>query len=135
MKDSTYFRGKEMKNFWRIALLGYLFGLAALIVCVLAVVTGIVEDMGIALLALPVASPVFLLLFSRSHQYAWQDVLYGRGAFVRWSVMGSLTGLFYTIRIILEERVTHAGVYGVVLLVAHFFVFWLIFFYKQRKFE
>lgn len=117
-----------MKNFWRIVFLGYLFGMFALSICIVAVVAGIVEDMGISLLALPIVCPVLLVLFRHFSNDALGEELYGRGAFVRWSVMGSLTGLFYTIRIILEERVTHAGVYGVVLLVALFFVFWLIFF-------
>jgi hypothetical protein len=133
MKGSTYFRGKEMKNFWRIALLGYLYGMFALIICVLAVVIDIVEDMGIAILALPVVCPILLILFGYVSKGVWQEVLYGRGAFVRWSVTGALAGLLYTIRVILEQRVDHAGMYGVVLLVVFLFVFWLIFFKGRGK--
>jgi hypothetical protein len=133
MKGSTYFRGKEMKNFWRIALLGYLYGMFALIICVLAVVTDIVEDMGIAILALPVVCPILFILFGYVSKGVWQEVLYGRGAFVRWSVTGALAGLLYTIRVILEQRVDYAGMYGVVLLVVFLIVFWLIFFRGRGK--
>ena len=122
-----------MKNFWRIVLLGYLFGMFALSICIVAVAAGIVEDMGISLLALPIVCPVLLVLFRHFSKDAWGEILYGRGAFVRWSVIGALTGFLYTIRVLLEQQVDHFGIFGVVLLVVFLFVFWLIFFKGRGK--
>jgi len=122
-----------MKNFWRIALLGYLFGMFALIVCVAAVVMGIVEDMGISLLLLPVICPVILNLFARLSKYTWEKYMYGQGAFWRWSLIGLLAGLFYTIRVYLGEQAMRSGLFGALMIFVLLSLFWLIFFLKRGQ--
>ena len=121
-----------MKNIWRIVFLGYLFGMFALVVCVIAVMTGIVTDMGVSLLALPIVCPVVLVLFGHFSSYVYREVLYGKGAFWRWILMGGLAGLAYTIRVLLEER-GKAWIWGPVLLVVPLVVFWMIFFTRKGK--
>ena len=121
-----------MKNIWRIALLGYLFGMFALIICIIAVVTGIVEDMSIALLALPVISPILLILFRHISKCVWGDELYGYAAFRRWAAMGAMVGCLYTVKVFLEDKMAYPGLLGVFLLLLSLLAFWLIFFNKKR---
>jgi hypothetical protein len=123
-----------MKNIWRIALLGYLYGMFALIMCVIAIVTGIVEDMGIAVLVLPILCPILLILFRHFSNCAWEEKLYGEGAFMRWINMGAMAGGFYMIKKFLEDQVAYAGLIGLFLVLVYLLAFWLMFFYKGRKF-
>ncbi len=122
-----------MKNFWRVALLGYLYGVFALVMCMVAVATGIVEDMGIAVLALPIVCPILLILFRHFSKSVWEEELYGDGAFFHWTMMGVIAGSFYIIKVFLEDQVAYAGLIGMLLLLVFLLAFWLMFFYKGRK--
>jgi len=122
-----------MKNIWRIVLLGYLFGIFALVMCVIALVTGIVEDMSIALLALPIVCPILLILFRYFSKRAWEEELYGDGAFMRWVNMGAMAGGLYMIRMFLAGQVAYADLLGLFLLLVFLLAFWLMFFAKRGK--
>jgi len=123
-----------MKNIWRVALLGYLYGVFALVMCVIAVATGIVKDMGMAVLALPVVCPTLLIFFRHFSKSVWEEELYGSGAFLHWTTMGVISGSLYILKVFLEDQVAYAGLIGMFLLLVFLLTFWLIFFYKGRKF-
>lgn len=114
-------------------MLGYLFGMFALIICVLAVVTCVVEDMGLSLLALPILSPLLLVLFDLLSKSAWLDRLFGRGALLRWVVLGIFAGLFYTMRVILEESGLRSSLFSAGFLIFFWLLGWIMFRHKQPE--
>lgn len=120
-----------MKNIWRIALSGYLFGLFALIVCVAAVATGIVADMGLSLLLFPVISPVLLVIIDAVSKSVWTARLFGRGALLRWMGLGIWAGMLYTARVMVEESGQDDSLFAVLFLVLLLVPGWILFWPKK----
>lgn len=117
-------------NIW-LGVMGAVFGISSLFICVFAIIAGIIEDLGISLLVLPIIVPVMLIVFRRVTKYKFRDAHFGIGGVIRWIIFGSITGMAYIVRIVIGDTGFISSVYGMLLLLSLFVIYWLLF--EQKK--
>jgi hypothetical protein len=128
---------KDMTNTKSILWLGFLgliFGLSYLLVCLIAVLTKFVDDLGISLLFLPVITPLMLPVVAMITKREFGPLHYGMGGAIRWFVMGSVSGILYIVRVaFVKDETLPSDILGISLLLSNFIVYFLLFEIKPGR--
>jgi hypothetical protein len=122
------------KNILWLGFLGLIFGLSYLLVCLIAVLTEFVDDLGISLLFLPLITPLVLPAVAMITKREFGRVHYGMGGAIRWFVMGSVFGILYIVRVaFVKDETLPSDILGISLLLSSFIVYFLLFEIKPGR--
>jgi hypothetical protein len=122
------------KNILWLGFLGFIFGLSYLLVCLIAVLTEFVDDLGISILFLPLLTPLVLPAVAMITKREFGRVHYGMGGAIRWFAMGSVFGILYIVRVaFVKDETLPSDILGISLLLSNFIVYFLLFEIKPGR--
>jgi hypothetical protein len=122
------------KNILWLGFLGFLFGLSNLLVCIIAVLTKFVDDVGVSILFLPLITPLILPAVALITKREFGRVHYGMGGAIRWFILGSVVGILYIVRVaFVKDETLPSDILGISLLLSNFIVYCLLFEIKLRR--
>jgi hypothetical protein len=121
------------KNILWLGFLGLIFGLSILLVCIIAVLTEFVDDLGISILFLPLITPLILPAVAMTTKREFGHVHDGMGGAIRWFVLGSVVGILYMLRVaFVKDETLTSDVLGIGLFLSNFIAYFLLFEIKLK---
>lgn len=107
---------------------GFIFGASNLLGLIIAILNGLINDIGVSSLLLPVFCSILLAFLPKVAKNKIRSTYFGLTGAIRWFIFGSLVGAFFIFReVISEYGFLSSSITGILFLVASFILYWLLF--------
>lgn len=108
--------------------MGFIFGASSLLVLIIAILNGLINDIGISSLSLPVFCSILLAFLPKLAKNKIRSSYFGLTGAIRWFVFGSLVGVLYIFKeVFSKNELLPSSITGILFLLTSFILYWLFF--------
>lgn len=115
--------------------MGFIFGISSLLVCIIAILNGLIDDMGVSsIILLPVSCSIVFAFVPNVAKSKVRSSYFGLVGAIRWFVFGSMTGGLYVFKeVTSDNKLLPSSMVGILSLLTFLIVYWLLFEKKGAK--